>query len=146
MSYIAHLDTSNVPPDVESVKSDDDESFFIVDRTWATLFRLSRHWKTEKLNLLGQIVDLDNLNVEAESRCKVLSKELDDVKTELLRLRFIARNTSSVSCEFPPLPVNPTISSPPSSIYVHALPMRGSLRPFQRSPRQGQGSRSAYCR
>ncbi|KAF5192390.1 hypothetical protein FRX31_018023 [Thalictrum thalictroides] len=93
-SHVARLDTSNVPPDVESVKSDDnDESFFVVDRSWATLFRLSRHWKTENLNLLRKIVDLENLNVEAEARCKVLSKELEDVKAELLRVHSIAHST-----------------------------------------------------
>ncbi|KAF5204703.1 hypothetical protein FRX31_005710 [Thalictrum thalictroides] len=175
--HIARLDTSSMPPDVESVKSDDDdESFFVVDRTWATLFRFSRRdclgleekknallnsqlqelrvssvspstptanadWKTEKLILLGQIVDLENLNFESEARCKVLSKELEGLKAELLRLHYIAHNTSSVSCELPPLPAAPPISSTQSSNFVHALPLRGRLRPFQCAPWQGQGSR-----
>ncbi|KAF5180073.1 hypothetical protein FRX31_030340 [Thalictrum thalictroides] len=123
-SHVARLDTSNVPPDVESMKSDDnDESFFVVEELRLSSVSPSTptanaDWKTTKLNLLGQIVDLENLNVEVEARCKVLSKELEDVKAELLRLHSIAHNTLSVSCELPPLPVASFISSPPSSSFV----------------------------
>ncbi|KAF5198711.1 hypothetical protein FRX31_011702 [Thalictrum thalictroides] len=100
---------------------------------------------TEKLCLLGRTVDLENSNIECEARCKVLNKELEDVKAELLRVQSIAHNTSSVSCEFPPLPPATHVSSDLSSGYVlPLLLMRGSFIPFQCAPRQGHGIRPSF--
>ncbi|KAF5203084.1 hypothetical protein FRX31_007329, partial [Thalictrum thalictroides] len=104
---------------------------------------INAYWKTEKLNLLGQIVDLEILNIECEARCKVLNKELNDVKNELLRVTSIAHNTSSVSRELPPLPIDVPTLFINSHVHVPALPLRGSIMPFHHAPRQGQGSRPA---
>ncbi|KAF5207850.1 hypothetical protein FRX31_002566 [Thalictrum thalictroides] len=60
---VARLDTSNVPRAEEGKVSDDEDTFFVEDSTWATLFRLARK----------DCLELEEMNAQLKSQLQQLS-------------------------------------------------------------------------
>ncbi|KAF5208083.1 hypothetical protein FRX31_002330, partial [Thalictrum thalictroides] len=84
---VARLDTSHVPCNEEGKVSDDEDTFFVEDSTWATLFRLARK----------DCLELEELNAQLKSQLQQLRGVLDLSSVLLVKDKAVVQLASLVA-------------------------------------------------